>query len=64
MATEEKQARFGRWYGAGPLHLAAIVANAAISGYALTRIVGVLRWGEILAWLGAPSSCTTSSSSR
>ncbi len=52
MATDEKQGRFWRWYGAGPLHLAAIVVNAAISGYALTRIVGVSRWGEILAWLG------------
>ncbi len=52
MAAEEERAGFQRWYGAGPLHLAAIAVNAAISGYALTRIVGASRWGEILAWLG------------
>ncbi len=52
MAVDEQGGRFWRWYGAGPRHLAAIAVNAAISGYALSRIVGVPRWGEILAWLG------------
>lgn len=52
MTAEDHQAGFRRWYGAGPGHLVVILVNVAISGYALTRIVGVSRWGEILAWLG------------
>lgn len=52
MAVDKEQGGFWRWYGDGPRHLAALAVNAGISGYALTRIVGVRRWGEILAWLG------------
>ncbi|MFJ8477580.1 hypothetical protein [Kitasatospora sp. NPDC094011] len=31
--------RFTRWYGAGPLHLLALLASLALTGYAVQRLV-------------------------
>ncbi len=39
--------RFRTFYGAGPLHLVAVVASLAIAGYAAARVVGnpaILLW--------------------
>lgn len=33
--------RFTAWYGAGPLHLVALVAGAAVSAYAVTRVTAL-----------------------
>jgi hypothetical protein len=43
---------FRRAYGAGPIHLLAVLASAAIAGYALSRALGVVREPErLLTWL-------------
>ena len=35
----KRPAAFARWYGAGPLHLLALLASLALTGYAVQRLV-------------------------
>ena len=41
---------FRRHYGAGPLHLAWLLACFAVAAYAVTRVFGVSGWKGILLW--------------
>ena len=41
---------FRRHYGAGPLHLAGLLACFAVAAYAVTRVFGVSGWKGILLW--------------
>ncbi|HEY6738271.1 MAG TPA: hypothetical protein VI076_05425 [Actinopolymorphaceae bacterium] len=43
--------KFSRWYGAGPLHLLALVFGMAIAAYAAVRLVGPNPLG-VLLWFG------------
>ncbi|MFF7974892.1 hypothetical protein [Streptomyces sp. NPDC007905] len=42
-------ARFVRWYGSGPLHLLALLASFALTGYAMVRLFAV-RPPEVAVW--------------
>ncbi|MFB7530899.1 hypothetical protein ACFC0C_22120 [Streptomyces sp. NPDC056178] len=42
-------ARFVRWYGSGPLHLLALIASFALTGYAMVRLFAV-RPLEVAIW--------------
>jgi hypothetical protein len=42
--------RFTRWYGAGPLHMLALLVALLVSGYAAFQLFGVHRW-VVLYWL-------------
>jgi hypothetical protein len=45
--------RFRHAYGAGPLHLAAVLTSTAIAGYALSRVFqDVGRPWRVVTWLG------------
>jgi hypothetical protein len=39
-----------RWYGAGPLHLLALIVALSISGYAAFQLFGIHQW-VILYWV-------------
>ena len=45
--------KFRYEYGAGPLHLIAVIASLAIALYAILRIFQIPFTGSILLWLGA-----------
>ncbi|MFD7338941.1 hypothetical protein [Streptomyces violascens] len=42
-------ARFGRWYGSGPLHLLALLCSFALTGYAMVRLFAV-RPLDVAVW--------------
>ena len=42
-------ARFGRWYGSGPLHLLVLICSFALTGYALVRLFA-LRPLDVAVW--------------
>ena len=42
-------ARFGRWYGSGPLHLLVLICSFALTGYALVRLFAV-RPLDVAVW--------------
>jgi hypothetical protein len=42
--------RLRSWYGAGPLHFAAMAACFAVAGYVLPRIIGARNPGQIALW--------------
>jgi hypothetical protein len=44
---------FRRHYGAGPLHLLALLASFALAGYIVSTIHQVPHWERILVWLVA-----------
>ena len=44
--------RFRYEYGAGPLHLAAVVATFALAGWALVEIFDTVRAADVAIWLG------------
>ncbi|MGW7243385.1 hypothetical protein [Streptomyces sp. NPDC054804] len=46
-------ARFGRWYGSGPLHLLVLIASFALTGYALVRLFAVQPWEVAIWFVGA-----------
>lgn len=39
-----------RAYGAGPLHLAGVLATFVVAGYALTRVLGQGGWVSVAQW--------------
>jgi len=45
--------RLLRWYGAGPLHLLALLAGFAVAGYAAARLVPSAPLGIVIWFLGA-----------
>lgn len=45
--------RFARWYGAGPLHLLALVASFALTGYAAQRMLSFNPVGVVVWFVGA-----------
>src|SRR4051794_33698294 len=45
--------KFRYEYGAGPLHLIAVIASLALALYAILRIVEIPSTGGILLWMGA-----------
>ncbi|MFB7496649.1 hypothetical protein ACFC09_18505 [Streptomyces sp. NPDC056161] len=50
MAHPTRRAHLTRWYGAGPLHLLALAASFAITGYAMVRLFAV-RPLEVALWI-------------
>jgi hypothetical protein len=46
-------ARFGRWYGSGPLHLLVLIASFALTGYAMVRLFAVRPWEVAIWFVGA-----------
>ncbi len=51
--TRNRADRFRYEYGAGPLHLIAVLASLAIALYAILRIFEIPSTGGILLWMGA-----------
>jgi hypothetical protein len=45
-----------RWYGAGPLHLLALLVALFVSGYAAWQLFGVHKW-VILLWIAGGVIC-------
>jgi hypothetical protein len=45
--------KFRYEYGAGPLHLIAVIASLALALYAILRIIQIPSTGGILLWMGA-----------
>ncbi|MEU4116697.1 hypothetical protein AB0F71_19655 [Kitasatospora sp. NPDC028055] len=48
-----RRAAFTRWYGAGPLHLLALLASLALTGYAVERLVTVRPLAVAVWFVGA-----------
>jgi len=40
----------GRWYGANPLHLLALLAAFALAGYAVRAVISAGQWRGFAAW--------------
>ncbi|MFI9361585.1 hypothetical protein ACIG5E_11035 [Kitasatospora sp. NPDC053057] len=49
----DRRAPFARWYGAGPLHLLALLASFALAGFAVQRLVAVRPLAVVLWFVGA-----------
>jgi hypothetical protein len=45
--------RLRRYYGAGPLHLAGLLACFAVAAYAVTRVLGEGGWLSVFQWFVA-----------
>lgn len=45
--------RARRWYGASPLHLLALLAAFALTGYAVRGVIAAGQWGGFALWFGA-----------
>ncbi|MFD5468747.1 hypothetical protein ACFWIQ_39010 [Kitasatospora sp. NPDC127059] len=51
--TAPNPGALARWYGAGPLHLLALLASLALTGYAVERLVAVRPLAVVLWFIGA-----------
>ncbi|MBD0694043.1 hypothetical protein [Streptomyces sp. CBMA123] len=52
-AADPEPGGLARWYGAGPLHLLALLASLALTGYAVERLVAVRPLAVALWFVGA-----------